>query len=205
MLLGLVLHLFNPGFVVAQNTARTDHVATAVKSPYPAISDAERLRWAIDSTIGAKSLGAGIVIAAWRTANNNPEEYGPHWEGFAKRYGIRLAGVATGNAIEVEVGNLWGEDPRYVRSAEYRTLPRLRHAAAMVFIAPRADGHLAPSYARYTGIVGSNFISNSWRAKSENGINAALTRSALGFLGKFASNVIDEFWQDINSKVRKRP
>src|SRR4030095_13798603 len=99
MLFALVLLLLIPGVVTAQQTVGNDHVATAGKSPYRAISDAERFSWAIKSTLGAKSLGA----------------------------------------------------------------------------------------------------------KSENGINAALTRSAIGFLGKLASNVIDEFWQDINSRVRKRP
>jgi hypothetical protein len=77
---------------------------------------------------------------------------------------------------------------------------RLRHAAAMVFMARRADGSQAPAFARYTAIVGNNFISNTWRVSSESSINSALTRSALGFAGRFASNVFDEFWQDIRHK-----
>jgi hypothetical protein len=71
----------------------------------------ERLAWFMNSTVGQKSLAAGIVSAAWGTALNKPKEYGPHWEGFGKRYGMRLTGVATGNAIEAELGGLWGEDP----------------------------------------------------------------------------------------------
>jgi len=53
--------------------------------------------WFVDSTVGPKSLGAGVISAAWGTAFNNPEEYGPHWGGFAKRYGMRLTGISTSN------------------------------------------------------------------------------------------------------------
>ena len=137
-------------------------------------------------------------------ALNKPEEYGPHWDGFGKRYGMRLTGVATGNAIEAGLGRAWGEDPRYFRSAESRPLLRLRHAAALVFVARRADGRTAPAFARYTGVVGNNFISNTWRVPSESTASAALTRSALGFAGRFVSNVFDEFWQDMRTKVGKR-
>ena len=149
-------------------------------------------------------MAAGVVSAGWGTALNNPEEYGPQWAGFAKRYGMRLTGVSTGNAIEAGLGRLWGEDPRYVPSAEDRSMPRLRHAAAMVFMAPRTNGRQAPAFARYAGIAGNNFISNTWRVSSENGVSAALTRSALGFAGRFASNVFDEFWSDIHHKIWKR-
>jgi hypothetical protein len=67
----------------------------------------------VNSTVGPKSLAAGIVSTAWNTALNKPKEYGPHWEGLGKRNGMRLTGVATGNAIEAGFGGLWGEDPRY--------------------------------------------------------------------------------------------
>ena len=37
-----------------------------------------------------------------------PSEYGPHWEGYGKRYGIRLTGIATGNAMEAGVAHHFG-------------------------------------------------------------------------------------------------
>jgi hypothetical protein len=197
--LGLLSGLL-PGLAVAQiknpSEAPNSRIA-AQNEEYRPISNNGRFAWFANSTIGPKGLAAGVVSAAWGTALNNPEEYGPHWEGFGKRYGMRLIGVASGNAIEAGLGRVWGEDPRYFNSTANRPLPRLRHAAAMVFFAYRADGHRAPAFARYTGIVGNNFISNAWRVPSESSASAALTRSALGFAGRFASNVFDEFWKDI--------
>jgi hypothetical protein len=153
------------------------------------------VRWFAKSTVGSRSLAAGVVSAGWGTAQNKPEEYGPHWEGFAKRYGMRLTGVATSNAIEAGLGAAWGEDPRYIRSTDNRSLHRIGHAARMTFMTYRANGTTAPAYARYSGIVGSNFLSNTWRVQSENSAGAALTRTALGFAGRFVSNVFEEFFK----------
>jgi len=70
----------------------------------------------IKSTVGPVSLAAGLFSAGFGTAMNRPREYDPHWEGFGKRYGMRLTGIATGNAMEATIGPLWGEDPRYFRA-----------------------------------------------------------------------------------------
>jgi len=208
LLLAMVLmNGLHPDFASAQTTNASDRTSASHPSDktfdYQPITGPERLTWFINTTVGPKSLAAGVVSAGWGTALNNPQEYGPHWAGFAKRYGIRFTGVATGNAIEAGLGRLLGEDPRYIRSFEDRPMPRLLHAATMVFIARRADGSQAPAIARYSGIIGNNFISNSWRVSSESSVSAALTRSALGFAGRFASNVFDEFWQGIRHKAGK--
>jgi hypothetical protein len=160
------------------------------------------MKWVVVSTTGPPSLAGGVVSAGWGTAFNNPEEYGTHWDGFAKRYGMRLTGVATGNAIEASVGMAWGEDPRYFRSANRNFWGRVSHAADLTFRARRSDGKFHPAYARYTGNVGNNFLSNTWRVDSESSVGSALTRTALGFAGKFASNLFEEFWPTVIAKVK---
>ncbi len=162
-----------------------------------------RLRWFVNSTVGPKSLGAGVISAAWGTGLNNPEEYGPHWDGSAKRYGMRLTGVAASNAIEAGLGSAWGEDPRYPAAGGGNMWRRIRHAAKYTVVAKRSDGSTIPAYARYVGITGSNFISNGWRAESESTAGAALQRTGLGFAGRFASNLFDEFWPDVRNRLRR--
>ena len=171
---------------------------------YDPISSEERLKWFIQSTVGPKSLAGGVVSASWGTAINYPKEYGPHWSGFGKRYGMRLTGVATGNAIEAGVGRLWGEDPRYFRSVEKGTLARIGHASVSVFTARHADGRESLAIVRYTGIIGNNFLSNTWRVPSESTTQAALRRTALGFAAKLTSNLFDEFWPSIRRKFSRR-
>ena len=73
----------------------------------------------------------------------------------------------------------------------------MRNVVVSTFLAHNGQGALMPAYARYTATVGSNFLSNTWRADSEATTNAALTRSLYGFAGLMAKNAFVEFWPDV--------
>lgn len=165
-----------------------------------------RWNWFGESTIGAESLLGGGLSAGFGTLTDQPREYGPHWLGFAQRYGMRLTGVATGNAIEGGVGAMIHEDPRYWRIGETGSIKS--RAAAIIkqtFLARDDYGHTKPAYARYLAVSGNNFISNTWRADSEADVSHALIRTGTGFLGRMGGNAFDEFWPDIKNKFfRKR-
>ena len=150
---------------------------SSVVPDYKPIAERERLEWFFVSTAGPTSLfGAGPLSAGLGTAFNNPPEYGPHWEGFGKRYGMRLTGVSTGNAIEATLGTAWGEDPRYFPSPNRAFGARVKYIIKTTFLAPRRDGRWRLAYARYAGNVGNNFLSNLWRADSENDPGSAALR-----------------------------
>jgi hypothetical protein len=163
---------------------------------YQSISAKGRLRWFVKSTIGLESLSGGLISAAWGTGFDNPREYGPGWEGFGKRYGMRLTGVSTGNAMEAAAGALWGEDPRYFRAAGQPFGARVKNIIRFTFVAYRADGSVAPAYARFAANAGNNFLSNTWRARSESDSQHAVIRIGEGVLGKMAANAFAEFWPD---------
>lgn len=168
------------------------------------ITGRQRLRWFIRSTIGPESLTSGLFTAGFGTGINRPREYGPHWEGFGKRYGMRSTGIATGNAIEASVGALWGEDPRYFPTTGQSLRGRIKNVVVMTFFVRQPDGGLAPAYARYIGISGNNFLSNTWRADSESGVGDACLRTALGFAGRLGGNAFAEFWPTVNRHLFHR-
>jgi hypothetical protein len=168
---------------------------------YQPITGRQRLNWTVKSTVGPVSLAAGAFSAGFGTAMNRPREYGPHWEGFGKRYGMRFTGIATGNLVEASLGALWGEDPRYFRATGQSVKGRIKNVIVMTFAARQADGELAPAYARYVGISGNNFISNNWRADSESGLGDACLRTALGFAGRMGSNAFAEFWPTLSKHL----
>jgi len=176
----------------------------ARNAPYRPITDRQRMKWFLQSTIGPQSLAAGIFSAGFGTALNAPKEYGGTWEGFGKRYGMRLTGVSTGNAIEAGVGSLWGEDPRYFQAAGKPFAERVRNIMKMTFVTRRPDASLTPAYARYIGISGNNFLSNTWRVHSEANASHAALRTLLGFAGRMGSNAFQEFWPDIGRHVFRR-
>ncbi|HET9401955.1 MAG TPA: hypothetical protein VFO34_13490 [Candidatus Acidoferrales bacterium] len=168
---------------------------------YQPITNSQRVSWFLTSTVGPQSLTAGLFSAGIGTALNRPKEYGPHWDGFGDRYGIRLTGIATGNAMEAGLGALWGEDPRYVRATGHPFGSRLKNVFRLSVEHYRSDGHLAPAYAFYIATPGNNFLSNTWREKSEATVNDALLRTLWGYLGRVGSNAFQEFWPDVQSHV----
>lgn len=166
-------------------------------APYHPITSRQRLRWFVTNTIGPPHLAGGLFAAGFGTALDRPEEYGPHWGGFAERYGMRLTGIVTSNAMEAGAGFWFGEDPRYFRVQESPIKARAKNVVWLTFAARRRNGSVAPAYARYIAIVGNNFLSNTWRARSESNVPDALLRTAEGFAGRMAVNAFEEFWPDI--------
>ena len=165
------------------------------------ITGEERLEWIIKGTVGAQSLATGMFTAGIQTAQNRPREYGPHWEGFGKRYGIRLTGIATEHVMEAGLGALWGEDPRYFAAKDRAFQSRMKNVMVMTVMARTADGHSAPAYARFIAMPASNFLSNTWRADSISNSRDALGRTMLGFVGKLAGNAFSEFWPDLKKHL----
>jgi len=194
-------------FILVLSLNATAQVATTPVNPndvYTPITGEERFAWAVKSTIGMRSLAlSGVLSAGWGTIFNSPPEYGTNFDGFAKRYGMRLTGVSTGNAIEASLGMVWGEDPRYFKVPEKKFWQRVGHAADLTVRARGSDGKYHPAYARYAGTAGNNFLSNTWRVESESSFEDAVSRTALGFAGKFASNLFDEFWPTVRNKLQK--
>jgi hypothetical protein len=185
-------------------TKPADSFSLSIK-PYHPITDRQRLQWFLDSTVGPETLTVGLISAGFGTARDTPKEYGGTWAGFGKRYGMRLTGVATGNAMEAGLGSLWGEDPRYFRTYHQPLKGRLRSVAIMTFLAHNRDGQLMPAYARYIATPGNNFLSNSWRPDSEANARSAALRTLWGFVGLMGKNTFTEFWPDLRRYVFRKP
>jgi len=175
-----------------------------VNSPYQPITGRERWKWFLQSTIGPQSLAAGVFSSGFGTASNSPKEYGGTWEGFGSRYGMRLTGVSTGNAMEAGIGALWGEDPRYFRAPGRPFGRRVQNIVKMTFVARRQNGNFASAYARYVATAGNNVLSNTWRVDSEADAQHAAVRTLLGFVGRMGSNAFQEFWPDVRRRILKK-
>jgi len=170
-------------------------------APYHPITPRQSLHWFIANTTGPAYLVGGIFVAAFGTAVDRPKEYGPHWEGFADRYGLRKTVVVTGNAIEAGGGLILREDPRYFRMPDRPLNARVKNVVRLTFAARREDGSFGPAYARYTAVLGSNFLSNTWRPPSGANTQNALMRASLSFAGRMAANAFEEFWPDVKKRV----
>jgi len=182
-------------FVVGQSQP-----ASTSSDPSAPITGIGRLDWAVKSTIGPASLWTGVLSSTWGTVFDHPREYGESFDGLAKRYGLRLTGVASSNVTEAGLGAIWGEDPRYHRG-ESGFGSRFNHAAKMTFLSENRDGQLTPAYARYIAIAGTNVISDAWRPNSDRGPVNTLDRIGMGFGGRLLGNLWEEFWPDAKKHI----
>jgi hypothetical protein len=183
-----------------QGTAPLTQASTPSDVPAP-ITGIGRLNWAVGSTIGPASLWTGVLSSTWGTVFNNPREYGESFDGFAKRYGLRLTGVAASNVTEASLGLIWREDPRYHRDPlEESYGRRFVRTVKMTFMSNR-DGELIPAYARFIAIAGTNALSNSWRPDSERTVGNTIDRISMGFGGRLLGNMWEEFWPDVRQHL----
>jgi hypothetical protein len=152
-----------------------------LEAPYQPPTPRESLRWFTANTMDPPNLAGGIFDAAFGTAPNRPREYGPHWGGFARRYGTGMTRNTTGNAIEAGAGLILREDRRYSRMPDQPFKARVRNVLRLAFAARYGKDSFKPAYARYIAVFGTNFLSNPWRVTSEANTQDALLRSAEGF------------------------
>lgn len=164
----------------------------------------DRLNWTISSTVGVPNLAGGLFVAGISTLNRNPSEWNTHWDGYWQRYGLRLTGSATSNAMEAGFGAIWGEDPRYRPSGKTKFRGRIWSIIKGTWTAHNRDGNEVLAYARFIAIPASNAIANSWRPDSQRTFERTIERTGYGFLGRVASNAFAEFWPDLKKLIRGR-
>jgi hypothetical protein len=164
---------------------------------YHSITPSQRFQWFVTSTVGQSHLAGVAFTSACGAAAKRPAEYGPHWKGYANRFGSGTAGSAVGNTLEAGAGFFLREDPRYFRAAQLTFRARVGNVMQRTFSTRSGNGRLVPAYARFLGIVGGNFLSNTWRVPSEANSRDALLRSSEGFAGRMMANAFHEFWPDL--------
>jgi hypothetical protein len=172
--------------------------AMAQVPAYEPLTAKGRVQWVVSNTTA--NLMAGAVTAGLATRSNSPEEYGSHWEGFAKRNALRMTGRATSSIIEASLGSLWGEDPRYFPASGQPLKKRLDNVFRMTFITHDRDGNQMPAYARYVAIPGSAFVTNAWRPDSQTQLRDALGRISISLMSRVIGNAFSEFGPDLRRR-----
>ena len=162
------------------------------------------MNFLISNVTSPANLGAGAFTSALATRSNNPPEFGTHWDGFAKRNALRITGRATSTLMEVSIGSLWGEDPRYFRAPELGLKKRLNSVLVMTVLAHNREGHRMPAYARYISIPSSTYLSNVWRPESQRQFRDGVDRMIFSLISRVLGNTFAEFGPDLFKRFSKK-
>jgi len=172
---------------------------------YEPLTGEERLKWFAKTTYGPRSLFvSGPITAGWRTYKNYPEEWGPHWEGFGKRYGARLVANSVTNGIEGSFGAIWKEDPRYFRVGEGSFGKRLGGVVKQTWMSRYGSGEYHFGAAKAIGIAGGALSQKLWLPDSVTSNRDVLSRLYGGYSGRILGNFIREFAPDLMKKLKKK-
>ena len=196
--------LFCASAAVTWGQSGSSLVAPSAIPAYEAITAKGRVAWLVSSTVGPANLIAGAFTEGLATRSNSPEEYGTHWDGFGKRYGLRLTGRATSSLMEASLGSLWGEDPRYFRTSGQPFSNRINNVFRMTYLAHDRAGNEMPAYARYIAVPGGAFVSNAWRPDSQTQLADALGRISFSLMSHVIGNAFSEFGPDIRKCFSKK-
>jgi hypothetical protein len=95
--------------------------------------------------------------------------------------------------MEVGLGSMWGEDPRYIRTDGLSVKARMGYVIKMTFLAQKKSGGSMPAYSRFIAFPASSFLSNAWQPTSQATASQAALRVGLGFLSRMGENAWKEF------------
>lgn len=166
----------------------------------------DRLRQYRHKTVGPKALartGAGAAVGQFR---NSPKEWGRGPGGFAKRFASGLGQHATGGAIQMGVGALRHEDPRYDTRHYNGVGPKLKAAAKNTFLT-RRKGHSKQSVSagKISGAMGGGMVSRLWQPDRLRTVGSGLETGGISLGADFAANTAREFWPEHKPKTKPHP
>jgi hypothetical protein len=158
-----------------------------------------RCFWWTNSFNAPMLLGAAFNSALDPVFNNATSKYwGQGAEGFAKRFGTRVAqSMAKGTATGL-VGMAFKEDPRFYESRKQGFWPRIGFAVTHTVIVRNDAGHERFSAGRVAGAFASGFVGMAWTPAPINRPQDALVRTGTAMGGTLAGSIWKEFQPDLS-------
>jgi hypothetical protein len=155
----------------------------------------ERVKSYENKLWGKATLAGTFAGAALGEARNSPSEYGRTTEGFAKRWGSRLAQNGVKQTIVLGASAWHHEDLRYVKSNRNGIVARAFWAAKRTFIVPYSNREGSTlALGRIAGAFGAGQISRTWQPASVSGIGQGFQSGGLSLAIDAGLNVVREFW-----------
>ncbi len=146
------------------------------------------------------------VGAGFQQVRDSSPEYGQGVAGFAKRFGANYADRVDGVLIgHVVMQSIIHQDPRYFYKGTGSFGSRALYAIGTGFVAKGDNGHWQPAYADVLGGMASYEFSTLYRPGTSRPWLRLEHTVLLGFAGKAARNLVQEFLLSKMTTHMRRP
>lgn len=165
----------------------------ATSTGYTRPDSKARFKRYLNGMFGPMALGRSIAGAGISTWRNSPEEWGPHWEGFGRRFASNVGKNAIKQTITFGLDESLKLDSHFYRSKSKSTSARITNALISPFTARTASGKRVFGFPRIVGTYTANIIATeTWypdRYSYKDGLKNGTI--SLGFNAAF--NLVKEF------------
>ena len=166
--------------------------AAAAPAPYVRPSADKRFKKYVNSMFGPWSLGRAVASAGLSTWRNSPEEWGPHWDGFGKRFASNMGRSIMKNTMMYAMDETFKLDSYYYRSAKKDVGSKIKNAMLSPVIARKPDGRKVFGFPRVVSTYASSVIvaetwypGTDWKDGLRNGSMTLLFNGGYNLLKEF--------------------
>lgn len=144
---------------------RTDPADATAATPAPYVRPPadKRFKKYVNSMFGPWSIGRAVASAGLSTWKDSPEEWGPHWDGFGKRFASNMGRSVMKNTMMYGMDEAFKLDSYYYRSTKRDVGSRIKNAMLSPVIARKPDGKKVFGFPRVVSTYASSVIvSETW-------------------------------------------
>jgi hypothetical protein len=178
----------------SQSPDSTPAASAPAAATYVRPDKQERANRYFKSMFGYGALSGRLASAGISTWTDTPEEWGPHWSGFGKRFASNLGKGVIRNTTTFALEEAFELDSRYVRAPQKSIGKRIANAALSPFVARSKYGKKVFGFPRIAGTYTSSFVSikawypdrYGWRDGLRNGTVSLGTTALFNLFKEFA-------------------
>ena len=123
----------------------------------------KRFKKYINSMFGPWSIGRAVASAGLSTWSDSPEEWGPHWDGFGKRFASNMGRSVMKNTMMYGMDETFKLDSYYYSSKKRDWKSRVKNAMISPVTARKPNGKRVFGFPRVASTYASSLIvSETW-------------------------------------------
>jgi len=171
---------------------------------YRPLTSREKIKIASEDAFDRGTVGLAALFGGESQLTNSNRAFGQGGGGFGRYFGASYGDFVIGDYMtEAVFPVLLRQDPRYFRRGTGGGWPRLGYAMVQIFRTHRDSGGTQFNYSEIVGNSAAVAISNGYYMDNRNA-NDAVSKLGMQIGVDMASNVLKEFWPDLERKFKRR-